>query len=314
MTSEARIAHLSDPHLPLGELRGAEWLGKRGLSGLSRLVRRRKAHDSEVAEALTADLVAARPDLVAMGGDLVNFGLEREFAAARDWLSRLGPPERVQALPGNHEALAPGWEPAIGRHWGEWADPERVPTAGPVALIPVWSAVATPPLMASGRVGANRLARLAGQLAAARAEGLLPVVAIHHPPTPVTRWRKSLRDMAATARVLAEGGAALVLHGHTHRRDLSWIDAPHGRIPVLGIPSFSMAPGLKHPPGAWRMLHVRRGEGGATVEIAERAITAEGGVVARTPLILRLPELAPASAATRVGGLPSGARDEGARA
>lgn len=290
--SETRIAHLTDPHLPFGLPSGVEWLGKRGLSGLSWLVRRHKRHCPQVAEALVQDMLAHPHDLVAMTGDLINFGLPREFEASRRWLTGLGPPERVIALPGNHEALAGDWGKAMQRHWGDYARPGRVITHGGTALISVSSACVTPPFFASGVVAKDALEMLRHELDAARDRGLLPVVLIHHPPTPITIRRKALANLQETADVIARGGASLVLHGHTHSRDLSWISAPHGRIPVLGAPSLSMSAGHRQAPGAWRSLRIRPGTGQASLCVTERTITASLQISTRTPVEIALPVLA----------------------
>ncbi|MEM0944953.1 MAG: metallophosphoesterase [Pseudomonadota bacterium] len=290
--SETRIAHLTDIHLGLAAPLGAEWLGKRGLSGLSWRLKRHRLHRREVAEALVADLLSQPHDLVAMSGDLINFGLAREFEAARPWLERLGPPERVLATPGNHDALAGPWQEAMGTHWGPYAVPGRMVRRGGVALIAVSSACVTPPFFASGRVSAGELAHLRENLSQARAAGDLPIVMIHHPPTPVVSRRKGLTNRCEVSALLAEGGAALVLHGHSHRRDLSWIEAPAGRIPVLGTPSLSMTHGGTAPPGCWRLLTLRRGAGSAEVEIRDRGLSRAGRITEGTPFRLRLPILA----------------------
>lgn len=287
-----RIAHIADPHLPFGLPQGLEWVGKRGLSGLSWRLRRGKHHRAEVADALIEDLCANPHDVVAMTGDLINFGLPREFRQSADWLARLGPPEDVVAIPGNHEALAGAWEAAMQQNWGDYAWHGRMFTHADTALIAVSSACVTPPFFASGGVTREALGLLRSQLTDARASNLVPIVLIHHPPTPITKRRKALANLEETAAVLAEGGASLVLHGHNHRRDLSWIDAPHGRIPVLGAPSLSMAPGLRQPAGAWRSLLVQRSADKARVEVTERTVTSNMELKTRTPVVLSLPILA----------------------
>ncbi|HKK35313.1 MAG TPA: metallophosphoesterase [Paracoccaceae bacterium] len=288
-----RLAHLTDPHLPFAEPRGAELLGKRGLSLLNWRTKRRRRQGPEVAEALLADLLAAAPDRIAMTGDLVTFSLAREFAAARGWLERLGPPGRVLVTAGNHEALGPGWSARMAEAWGPYGrgpDGEAPPfrlDAGPAALIVVPTAVATPPFLAAGRVGPAARARAAALIAAARAERRLPVVLMHHPPTAVASRRKGLLDASRTRAALA--GAALVLHGHLHRPSLSWIEGPEGRIPVLGASGFATRPGFGEPPGAWRLLEIEAAPGGARVTLHERAITSAGDVRAATPLRFALP-------------------------
>jgi len=293
MPEPFRLAQLSDAHLPLAMPRGAEWIGKRGLGAARWRRHRGRLFDGQSAEILTRDLLATAPDTIAVLGDVINFSLAREFAAARDWLDRLGPPERVVVVPGNHEALTPGWRrraAALGSYargpaGEDWPWMRRVRG---LALIAVSTAVATPPALAAGRVGEPARARLGELIRAAHAAGALPVVLMHHPPTRVTSWRKALCDARAVRRTLAEG-AGLVLHGHTHRPDLSWIDGRDGRIPVLGVPAFGLRAGGTEPAGAWRLLEVAAHAGGWVVTVRERAITLQGDVAERTPFKLRLP-------------------------
>lgn len=293
MTETLRLAHLSDPHLPGPLPRGAEWLGKRGFSAVNWMRRRRRLHRGAVAQAVAADIAAHAPDMVAMTGDLVNFALMREFAAARDWLARLGPPERVILIPGNHDALVRGWEAglaALGAHGGGPGRPDwpSMRTVRGVALIGVSTALPTPPLRATGCVGARARERLGALIRAARAAGSLPVVLMHHPPTAVAAPRRSLTDALPTRAVLAEAGAGLVLHGHTHRPDLSWIDGAAGRIPVLGVPSASVHAGAEIP-GGWRLIALERGARGWTATVTERAITPAGDLAPFAPFSLPLP-------------------------
>ncbi|MEM7507130.1 MAG: metallophosphoesterase [Pseudomonadota bacterium] len=290
--TELRLAHLTDPHLPFGLPTDYEWLSKRGLSGLSWLRKRREMHRREVAEALRADLLAASPDVIAVTGDLVNFGLEREFRAARRWLETLGQPEHVLAIPGNHDALAGPWQRHMAHHWQGYTDGDARPFLrqhGRVALIGVSTATVTPPLMASGRVGAQAMAEVEALITAARQSRHCPIVLMHHPPTPITSRRKGLADRTAMARMLNRAGAALVLHGHTHLREMSFLDGADGKIPVLGLPSFSMAPGHHQPPGAWRMLEIAEDTGNWRLTMRERGLDATSRIVERTPVRLTLP-------------------------
>src|SRR5947207_10414209 len=103
------LAHLSDPHLPpLPTPRLAELAGKRVLGYLNWTRNRRKFYRREVLDALVSDLRAQAPDHVAMTGDVVNLAIEAEFAPALTWLRSLGPPDRVTAIPGNHDAYEIG--------------------------------------------------------------------------------------------------------------------------------------------------------------------------------------------------------------
>lgn len=277
-----RLAHLSDPHLALALPRGREWLGKRGLSALNWYRRRARLHRVEIADRLVADLQAAAPDAIAVTGDVVNFALPREFAAARAWLDRLGPPDRVLVVPGNHEALAGAWAAEMAQAWGPYAPGlPRLTRHVDHALIQLSSACVTPPFLAGGRLAEPGAARR--MLAKAVAAGLCPIVLMHHPPIALTARRKGLADLDGVQAAL--GQAALVLHGHTHGAELGTFPGVAGAVPVVGVPSLSMVPGGRHPAGAWRLFEFT----GAHVTMTERAITSGGDVTARTPTILTLP-------------------------
>lgn len=279
------IAHFTDAHLPLhGRFRASELCGKRALSALNWARRRRLLHLREVADALRADILAHRPDHVAMTGDAVNFGLEREFTAAAAWLGGFGPGGEVSFVPGNHEALVAGAEAACAAAFatftasdaaddrsGDWP---WMRVRGRVALVGVSTAIPTPPLFAQGEAGAAQIAALRRRLSVAR--GLCRIVLIHHPPTDMSRPRKALRDRVAVAAAIAEEGAELVLHGHNHRNQLSWIDGVGARIPVLGAPSASGPAGRGVEPAEWRLLGIAPESGGYRIAILRRALAAGG--------------------------------------
>lgn len=309
------LAHLTDAHLPLGKPSLQEALSKRGLSYFNWVRRRRFLHQPEVTALIVADLKAANPNFIAMTGDLVNFSLEEEFAAGAEWLSELGPPERVGVIPGNHEAMVRGFEARMMRHWAAYVTGDEgkpgVPwlrRRGGVALIGLSSAVATPPFMASGKLGNDQLSILARLLAETGREGLCRVVLIHHPPTSITRARKALTDRAALCQVIAAQGAELVLHGHTHRADLSWIDlgidAGGGRVPVIGAPACGMRPDAGHDNGAWRRLEISADEEGWLLVLRERRVASGGAVTDGPHLSFRLPGSLPRARVARFATTP----------
>jgi 3',5'-cyclic AMP phosphodiesterase CpdA len=109
---------------------------------------------------------------------------------------------------------------------------------GDVALIGLSTAVPTGPFMATGRLGARQLGRLAEILE--QTSGLCRVVLIHHPPlSPPGRFLRRLIDSAELRQVLAAKGAELLLHGHNHVRSIVWLDGPRGKFPAVGVPSAS---------------------------------------------------------------------------
>jgi 3',5'-cyclic AMP phosphodiesterase CpdA len=156
---------------------------------------------------------------------------------------------------------------------------------GPVALIGLSTAIATPPFMATGRLGEPQIARMAEVLDALRT--LFRVVMIHHPPIdPPSAYHKRLIDAARFRKAIAAVGAELIIHGHDHVHALTWLAGNDGRVPVVGVPSASAAAGTKYAgaynlyridgvPGAWSCEVVSRGlrPSGAVAELSRHALS-----------------------------------------
>src|SRR5690606_9944649 len=79
--------------------------------------RRKHHHQGDISTRILTAILAARPDHVALTGDLINLGHEREIEAALEWLKSVGPPEFVSVVPGNHDAYVPG---AFARAHAAW--------------------------------------------------------------------------------------------------------------------------------------------------------------------------------------------------
>ena len=57
------------------------------------------------------DLHRQQPFQIAVTGDLTHLGLPDEYRQAAEFLRRLGPPEQVAVIPGNHDAyVGSAWE------------------------------------------------------------------------------------------------------------------------------------------------------------------------------------------------------------
>jgi 3',5'-cyclic AMP phosphodiesterase CpdA len=261
MAETVTIAHLTDMHLgPIAGFTPRYWNLKRALGYLNWMRKRRYDHQRPVLDRLVADLLAQAPEHIAVGGDLCNIGLPEEHIAALAWLEGLGSPQRVSAVPGNHDIYC-----ALGRDPGvdQWASymvsdahgsvfldgASRFPFVrliGAVALIGVNSALPTPPAMAWGCVGSDQLARLAGVLDRLADARLFRLVLIHHPPLPgQASPARGLKDAPKLEAILARHGAELVIHGHNHRNMLVWRPSVSGAFPVVGAPSASQ--GRRHP-------------------------------------------------------------------
>ena len=287
------LAHLSDVHLaPLPAPRLVDFTPKRALALANWVRQRRFMHRREVLDTLTADLLAQHPDHIAVTGDLVNMGMPQELAAAREWLKTLGTPERVTAIPGNHDVY--GWRPGAS-NFGPWRDymtgntPSDgqaqgvhagfpfVKIYGRVALIGTSTAVPTPPLWASGRLGQEQRRVLGALLHRLTKEGFCRVVLIHHPPlrgqaSPL----RGLEDAAELAAIFAREGAELVLHGHNHRPMLAYAQGPKARIPVVGVPSASAHPDSHAPSARYNLLAIAPAGDGWRIGLIGRGYGPDG--------------------------------------
>ncbi len=279
------IAHLSDPHLgPLPRPRARELIGKR-LTGFLNWRGRRTIHDMDMLARVVDDLRAQRPDHVMMTGDALNIALPGEFAPAAAWMAMLGDPGAVSFVPGNHDAYVASALPLLGSTFAPWmagdhggahAFPYVRERAG-VAFIGVSSGVPTAPFLASGRVGAPQLRRLALILDDCRARGLARVVMIHHPP-----WRggatpgRGLRDARAFEEVIARHGAELIAHGHNHRGHVAHLPGPSGPAPVVGVRSASAVPGTARHLAGYHLYRVDRTARGWRIEARARGVTPTG--------------------------------------
>jgi 3',5'-cyclic AMP phosphodiesterase CpdA len=272
-----RFAHLSDPHLTrLDGISPLRLRDKRLLGWLSWTRRRRHRHRPEVLARVIGDVAAATVDHTVVTGDLTQLGLPAELDAARAWLEALGPPERVTVIPGNHDRYVEDPTRHLERAWAPWLagdGPGRpaLRLRGPVAFLALDSAVASPPVFATGAVGADQLARCAALLEAAGKAGWVRVVLVHHAPHPGgDRWRKRLVDAPALARVLEDVGAELVLHGHGHRARVHRLGAGPRSIPAIAAPSASMAAEQADRSAGWNLVTVERSAEGARITVEQR--------------------------------------------
>lgn len=273
------LAHLSDLHATPIPLRSVPAMSfKQTLGWLKWTLQRSKEHRTEVLDALVADLQTAQPDHVVVTGDLTNLGMETEFPAATAWLQRLGGPQQVSIVPGNHDTYTFSSPTVLWRHWLEYLqsdsqerttpqathppDSEQFydfPTLrlrGPVALIGVSSAQPTNLFYANGSVGKTQLERLEHLLHSLAKSGLCRVVLIHHPLSKEgIAPRRRLSDAQAVQEVLQRAGADLVLHGHTHRTSVVTVPGRGNTIPVIGVRSSSA---IGHKPYKRARYHLYR--------------------------------------------------------
>jgi 3',5'-cyclic AMP phosphodiesterase CpdA len=257
-----RLAHCSDLHLLSHD--GARWIelaNKRWIGAMNLLSNRSRHYHIEAFDDMIGDLNALGVDHVLCTGDVTNLALRQEFAFARAKFDRLAlGPEGVTVIPGNHDAYVaegvplfaemfapfaacdPGWEWTPDAANPDEPDDLRWPIVrirGELALIGTSTSRATPWFTAYGRLGAGQLARLSQVLRDPRLAGKVRVVAIHHPPAGKRGHNRirGLRDHAGFARVIADAGAHLIVHGHEHRDMTCELDGPDGPVPVRGVAS-----------------------------------------------------------------------------
>lgn len=247
-----RIAHFSDLHLlSLEGARILDFANKRWIGGLNLLTNRGRHYHTHIFEAMVADINERGVDHAICTGDITNLALEQEFHYARERFDKLAlGPREVTVLPGNHDTYV-----AQGSHYfreifadyhtsdDEWKAAESWPLVrvrGSLAIIGLSTSLKTPWFTAYGLIGKRQLGRLREILSDARLSGKVRIVAIHHPPTgrPAQNRVRGLHDWVEFAKVIAEVGAELVIHGHEHRDLRTGLPGPRNtEVPVLGVQS-----------------------------------------------------------------------------
>lgn len=266
-----QLSHISDIHLgPLPALSLRELASKRITGYVNWQHSRRKRLVGNVLEMLLEDIESRSPDHLAITGDLMNLSTNAEIQATTAWLEATGKPYDVSVIPGNHDAYVPGAYEKICQAWKPWMSGDEallsyttekmfpyIRVRGPIALIGISTANATPPFLASGYFGRGQARRTVNALQHARKAGLFRVVMIHHPPIrDATPWHKRLIGIRRFTAAMSTGGAELILHGHTHMDTLHWLHTRNSRIPVVGIPSASQGHGGRRPPAGHNLFTI----------------------------------------------------------
>jgi len=264
------LAHMSDIHLaPLPPVRAKDLLNKRITGYVNWRMKRQRTLDGEGLNTLVRHMQAQNPDFIAVTGDLVNLALDAEINTAYNWLQTVGEPERVCISPGNHDAYVPGQlEKALDR-WdmyalGETIDEYQFPfvrRVGEVAIISCNSAIPTLPWLAAGRFEEDQQARLTRVLRILGDAGYFRVVLIHHPPNQeASHPRYGLWGARNFRRAIAEAGAELILHGHSHKSTIYAVPGKARDVPVIGVAAAGTAPDDTggHDPARYNLFKIER--------------------------------------------------------
>jgi 3',5'-cyclic AMP phosphodiesterase CpdA len=243
-----RIAHISDLHIPPWP--GAslkQLLGKRMLGLVGWHYKWKPEHQQAILEALLVHLNMIKPDHFCITGDITFTTLPAEVDTAREWISRLGDPDRISLIPGNHDAYVPGALNYALTEWSRWMQDDEGQTGfpylhrrGPVDIIGLSSAVASLPALSYGRLGPLQLEKTEALLRRIKAAKRPSLLLVHHPPQDgAASAKRALSDRKALQGVLSRSPVDLVLHGHLHYPTRATLDGPSGPIPVLGAASAS---------------------------------------------------------------------------
>jgi hypothetical protein len=116
-------------------------------------------------------------------------------------------------------------------------------------------------------------------LAQAKAEGLIRVILIHHPPyVGGARRTRELLDAPAFEAMLARVGADLVLHGHNHRFSLAWRPGAGRDVPIVGVPSASIGPRGHGELASWHLLRIEGTAEAPAITLERRGFDLDGTV------------------------------------
>jgi 3',5'-cyclic AMP phosphodiesterase CpdA len=204
--------------------------------------------DRSALDTVRSAIVAERPDLAVLTGDLTMRARRHEFAAARDWIGQLPVPVRVDI--GNHDLAGyhlPERYLAPFRRFEAF----RAEVETPHALSDEWCIAAlntSPPAQprmnwSKGWIKEAALTDCLAQVdkhKAAHGEGARILVTAHHPLREVgTRGTALTHGGKAALEALAERGVLAVLSGHVH--DPFDIEEPtaSGAVRMIGAGTLS---------------------------------------------------------------------------
>ncbi len=274
------LAHISDIHLsPMPDIALRDLFGKRLTGFLNWKIKRHGELNSETLASLVAHMQAQNADFTAVTGDLTNLALESEIVRAGKWLEALGSPDRIAVCPGNHDAYVPGALEAAQKDWGGYLKGETLDGAafpfvrrvGELAVISCSSAVPTRPFLAIGRFEEKQADRLGRILKAMGDAGYFRTVLIHHPPNAELQHPSfGLKGHRLFRQVIAEHGAELILHGHTHRSSIHSIPGKNHEVPVVGVAAASAAQGgTLDDPARYNLFRIEKSGEGWTCTMRE---------------------------------------------
>jgi 3',5'-cyclic AMP phosphodiesterase CpdA len=190
----------------------------------------------ELLEPLVAAVTAARPDVVAISGDLTQRARDWQFREARAFVDRLGVPCVI--VPGNHDVPLDRPIRRLFDPWGayrRWFGPDLEPAFRDAEMIVLGMNTADPLSWQRGRIRGRALQRVRAAFAEA-GPGVARIVVAHHPFEHQPDERKALMHGAREALdALAACGADIVLSGHLHAWRAEPFAVREGRAGVIQV-------------------------------------------------------------------------------
>ncbi len=286
-----KLAHISDLHLAsLQGIHARQLLNKRILGYAKWHISRKAKTDTTIARILIDNLHEIKPDHTVITGDLTHLGLPDEFTGARKWLEKMGPPENISLVPGNHDTyVREAWDTTFLK-WMKYLKPQfsfrgsciprslddifpTLEIIGPIALIGISTAVPCGPHLATGMISRDQLEKLQNILQQLGGRDLFRTLFLHHPPVAgVVKKRKALVNHAALERIIKTYGCELVLHGHSHKTTCSELKTSRGKAIVTGAPSITSAVRSNGKESAWFLYHITQERAKTFSLITERYV------------------------------------------
>ncbi|MEN2495139.1 MAG: 3',5'-cyclic adenosine monophosphate phosphodiesterase CpdA [Hyphomicrobiaceae bacterium hypho_1] len=267
MSKIFKLAHLSDLHLgPAPIFWPWHWNIKRFLGYINWLYKRRYIHNSDLTKVILDDVHNQNIDHVAVSGDFSNFGLPIEHSRALTWLQLAGQPEKVSAVPGNHDVYSRllrdqgilRWKRYMSSFSYRQEDGKSsnyvfdhfpyVRRWGNIALIGLNSAIPTNVGSAVGKIGKKQLSLLKTILENLQQNQTYRIVMLHHPPLPEQAIPlRNLLDATQLTELFMTVGVELVIHGHSHKQTLEYRYWNNQPFPVVSVPSCSASTSSTSP-------------------------------------------------------------------
>jgi len=216
-------------------------------------------------ESMRTAILAARPDLIVVSGDLSQRGTIAELTEAKAFLDSISIPQLV--VPGNHDM--PRYWRVWDRFWRPWHSYRRIVSED---LEPVWKSdgafvIGTNSARTAGwyvdwsrgRVSRSQLERME-KLCEDSPPGALRILVVHHPPAapPSGSRRHLLGRRELFLESVNKAGIDVVLAGHFHVSyavplPLS-LSGGQGRSCVLSVTSTATSHRLKGEPNGFHVI------------------------------------------------------------